>query len=209
MGLAQVQAALARLYTDAAWRADFLADPEGAGAGLGLQAAEARQLAQLAPGQVQLVAGSLRRKRLNEVAKLLPLSHRVLGPGFAALFWRHADAYLPRGTKRHRDDALAFAAFVGRTARAEGLEPPWAADLIRYEAAWLAASTPGRRGLLRWFRCDPRAVAHALAHEGGDVQAARHATLGVWVRLPGGGVWHRMVPQVGRGLGTLWRAARG
>jgi hypothetical protein len=193
MGLAQVQAALARLYTDAAWRADFLADPEGAGAGLGLDAAEVRQLAQLGPGQVQLVAGSLRRKRLNEVVKLLPLSHRALGPRFAALFWQHADAYLPRGTKRHRDDALAFAAFVARAARVEGLEPPWAADLMRYEAGWLATSVPGCRGLLRWFRCDPRSVAHALAHGDGAPPAAKGATLALWVRLPWRGVWHRVV----------------
>jgi hypothetical protein len=208
MGLAQVQMALARLYTDAAWRADFLADPEEAAAGLGLGAADVRQLAQLAPGQVQLVAGSLRRKRLNEVAKLLPLSHRALGPRFAALFWRHADTYLPRGTKRHRDDALAFAAFAARTARAEGLEPPWAADLMRYEAGWLAASVPGCRGLLRWFRYDPQALTRALVRDAMPLPEAR-STLALWVRLPRGGVWHRTVSWIGRQLNTHWRAARG
>jgi hypothetical protein len=190
MGLAQVQAALARLYTDAAWRASFLADPEAAGATLGLAAAEARQLAGLAPAQVELVAGSLRRKRLTEVVKLLPLSHRALGPRFAALFWRHADAYLPRGTKRHRADALAFTAYLARAARAEPLDPPWAADLLAYEAAWLAASDPGCRVLLRRFRHDPRPLAHALAHNGPRPSPTPHPALALWLHLPGGRVWH-------------------
>ncbi len=86
MGLAAVQTALARLYTDAAWRDRFLAEPALAGPEAGLDAAETARLAALPPTQVELVATSLRRKRLGEVARLLPLTHRALKPRFAALF---------------------------------------------------------------------------------------------------------------------------
>jgi hypothetical protein len=195
MGLAEVQAALARLYTDAAWREAFLAAPETTGGALGLDPAEARALAAQPAPRLRFVADSLRRKRLNEVVKLLPSAHRALGPRFAALFWQFADGYLPRGPHRHRADARAFAAFVAQTARAAPLDPPWAADLLAYEAAWLEAADPACRVLVRRFALDPRPLAHALAQGLPPPTPPRRPTLALWLRpLPHRAAWHQIIP---------------
>ncbi len=79
MGLARLQEVLAQLYTDAALRERFFADPQGVSEALGLQPEEAQQLTQLSAPQVDFFAESLKRKRLNEACKLLPLTRRVLG----------------------------------------------------------------------------------------------------------------------------------
>lgn len=192
MGLAQVQAALARLYTDPAWRERFQTAPAPTAAALGLDAAEARQLAALPAAQVELVARSLVRKRLGEVAKLLPLSRQAFGPRFAALFWQHAAAYQPRGLRRHARDAVAFAAFLARAAPTELLVSPWAADLARYEAGWLTLAAPGPRLHVCWLGHDPRALVRALTR--GGTPPAPRAALALWLRpLPRGRAWHAVL----------------
>ena len=113
MGLAEAQRLLARLATDATLRARFAADPEGVAAEFGLSPEEAAHFADLHQGQLDEFARSLIRKRLGEVESLLPLTSRALGPArLAALFRRHAGAHVPRGIKKHRDDAVAFASFL-------------------------------------------------------------------------------------------------
>ena len=63
MGLAEIQAALARLSIDPALRDRFFADPAGVGIELGLGAEEARGLADVSRRGVEQFAESLRRKR--------------------------------------------------------------------------------------------------------------------------------------------------
>jgi hypothetical protein len=195
MALAEVQRALARLYTDGEAREGFLADPAAGGAALGLSAADAALLAGLPAQQLRFFAASLRRKRLGEVAKRLPLTHQALGARFAALFWRYADTYLPSGTKKHRQDAIAFAAFIA----AERPDPPWAGDLARYEAAWLQDSEPARRAVLQRFHYPVDRLAHAVAM--GIAPPVPRPTLVLWLRLwSGGRLRHAAValPRLGR-----------
>jgi hypothetical protein len=184
MALAEVQRALARLYTDTAVRERFLADPARVGAALGLSADEAALLARLPAAQLRYFADSLRRKRLGEVAKRLPLTHQALGARFAARFWQYADTFLPHGPHKHRQDAVAFAAFLARTA---ALDPPWAGELARYEAAWLESAAPTRRAL--WLRLGypPGRLIQAAA--GGATPPAPQPSLALWLRLRPGGRW--------------------
>lgn len=116
MGLADVQRVLAQLYTNSTLQEHFLADPQSVGQELGLEAAEIEQIAQLSAQQVTRFAQSLHNKRLGEVYKLLPLSYKVLGKSFTALFRQYAHTYVPSGIKKHRDDAIAFAVFIERIA---------------------------------------------------------------------------------------------
>src|SRR5690349_6627866 len=95
MGLADVQGVLAQLYTNTALREHFLTDPRGVGQQLGLETADIEQIAQLSAQQVTRFAHSLHNKRLGEVYKLLPLSYKVLGKRFTALFCQYADTYIP------------------------------------------------------------------------------------------------------------------
>jgi hypothetical protein len=113
VGLAEVEAALARLYTDDRLRENFFADPRAVGAELGLSDGEARQLGSADRRRVELFAESLRLKRLGEVRGLLPRTAAVLGDGeLRALFLEFAGDFVPEGTHKHRADALAFAEYA-------------------------------------------------------------------------------------------------
>jgi len=184
MGLAHIQRGLAELFTNAHIRERFFADPHAIGELWGLSPDEGRQLAQLAAQQLHVFASSLQHKRLAEVRTCLPLTQRVLGKRFASLFRRYADTHLPRGIKKHRDDALAFAAFIEQVGCTEGVEPCWAVELARYEAACLTAADPTCRWVVRCFRHPLASVVWALAH-GDDLPTPPiQPTLAVWVRLP-------------------------
>ena len=108
MGLAEVQGALAKLYVDPALRGRFFDDPAAVGAELGLDAEEARGLAGISRRQVEQFAESLRRKRRDQVRRVVPLAARALGGRFAGLFERYAAESSPRGPKADLDDAIGF-----------------------------------------------------------------------------------------------------
>src|SRR5436190_8268533 len=152
MGLADVQSVLAQLYTNTTLRNHFLSDPRGVGQQLGLGAAEIEQIAQLSAQQVTGFAHSLHNKRLGEVHKLLPLSYKVLGKRFTALFRQYADTYIPSGIKKHRNDAIAFVTFAEHIAHEKGIEPEWVTEVMRYEKFCLQASEVTRYLMIRKFR---------------------------------------------------------
>ncbi len=79
MGLAEVQGVLARLYIDPALRDRFFADPAAVGAELGLDVEEAQNLARIPRRQVEQFADSLRRKRRDQVRRVVPIAARALG----------------------------------------------------------------------------------------------------------------------------------
>jgi hypothetical protein len=182
MGLAQVQALLAQLYTDAALQERFEADPRGVAAAFGLTAEEGAQLTQLSKEQVSFFARSLLSKRLNGVAKLLPLTRGTLGERFGKLFEQYADTYLPRGPRRHHDDALAFATFVEKMARRQDIGPRWALDLVRYEAARLETMRPTHWCSVRRFRHPVQRLANP-AKQMDSLDPPRQITLAIWFRL--------------------------
>jgi hypothetical protein len=173
MGLAEHQAALARLYTNAPARREFYADPDLAGRRWGLDAAEIAQLSAIRP-QIEAFAGSLIAKRRNEVAKILPATCRSLGDRFAGLFREHAEAFIPAGIHRHDGDALAFARFLCVPGRTPGL-PAAMRDIARWEAALVQVRQSGRP-LLRLFRYDIRP---ALMEAGGSEACRRSLTIAV------------------------------
>ena len=180
MGLAQEQRAQACLYTDARLRERFFADPRSEGEALGLTREEAERLGRLSEREVRFFASCLQRKRMGEVRKLLPRSQRALGSGFAELFRRYAAGPVPEGVHRHQRDAVGFCSFVGRVAREEGFEPRRVLDLLRYEAAWVEAASPGPRLVLRGFRYRIRDLLDPIAS---GPHPRPGAGLGLWLRL--------------------------
>ncbi len=120
MGLADVQAALARLFTDESLRARFFADPIAVGRALGLDSPEAEGLAGLSRDHVSQFAATLRRKRIDDARKYLPLTSLALGDSFAGHLLDAIDGPSPPG--RHRDDARLL---VGRLARLGEIPPGW------------------------------------------------------------------------------------
>ena len=63
------EAFLARLYVDAATRAEFLADPRGSAAAAGLTAEECEALARIDRAGLELVAESISRKRASHTPR--------------------------------------------------------------------------------------------------------------------------------------------
>ena len=157
--------------------------------------------------QVHFFARSLLRKRLGEVAKLLPRTRRVLGePWFEALFVGFAQTYLPQGTKKHWEDAITFAGWLRRQSSPKDtgsggvtLPPRWIVDLAGYEAAALQASRSRSRFLLvRRFCFPPALLARDLA-SGQQVCVAgpspASGCLAIWIRLrQGGRLWQVILP---------------
>ena len=194
MGLAKLQGVLARLYTDAALRERFFANPEGVSEVLGLSSDEAQQLARMSAPQVNFFANSLKRKRLNEVHRMLPLTCRVLGKRFGALFRRYADTHAPSGVKKHLEDAIAFSRFVEQAAAEAGIEP-WVVDLLRYEAAWLKVWEPTFRWMALGFGFPVGRLTQTLAQGNGAGVPQQQPTIALWFRvLQRGRLRHVLLP---------------
>jgi hypothetical protein len=110
VGLAELEEALARLYTDDGLRARFFADPRSVGAELRLEESEAERLAATDRERIELFAETLRLKRFGEVRGLLPRSLAALGEDeLRARFLNFAREFVPEGVYKHHADALAFA----------------------------------------------------------------------------------------------------
>ncbi|MBG1267210.1 hypothetical protein [Nostoc sp. WHI] len=175
MGLAQTQEVLAQLYTNTEFRERFFANPETVGAELELSCDEAQKLAQVSAQEVNVFANSLKWKRLREVREQLPRTARTLGKNFTALFWRYAQTHVPKGIKKHREDAIAFANFIARVTQEENIDPPWISDLVRYEKTWLLAYEPTRRLIVCWFHY-PVGIASSDTMN-------RQLTIAIWFRF--------------------------
>ena len=201
MGLAQVQALMAGLFTDEPLRERFFDDPTAVGREYDLSADELRQLERLSERQAHFFAAALLHKRLNGVAGLLPLTREALGDRFHDLFERYASSYAPRGVHKHRDDALAFAAYLERLARVQPLGPVSALDQLRYEAAWLRAAQPEPCCLIRSFRHPVTTRPRLFSHQGPTATSGNGA-IGIWLRLsPRGRLRHTIWP---RWWPSLW-----
>ena len=149
MALATAQAALARLCTDAAARAELRADPEAFSRRWGLSVEESAALARDVLGEAEAFAKTLRRKRLDEATRSMPLAGQVLGPSFAPLFHKYAAA-TPLGPARNPAlDALDFHHWL----LAAGDTELSISDIhaLRYEAGWLTMQHTKRKFLALWL----------------------------------------------------------
>lgn len=195
MGLAEKQTLLARLYTDGPFRETFFADPLKTGRALGLTANEARELAGVSADEVRFFADSLRNKRLQEVRAALPQTSRILGESFAQLFQQHAASYLPRGIHKHRDDAIAFAAFIEKSLQDDDEAEAWIVDVLRYESSRLKAVDTHRRLTFCRLRYDIRRMARDTASGDVDSKPEQRRVLALWFRFSSGSrLRHIMFP---------------
>jgi hypothetical protein len=146
MGLAELQGALAHLYTDAAARDQLRADRAAFALRHGLSAEEAQALAQDVLDDAQYFAASLFRKRRDETARAMPLAVETLGPRFHGVFQQFAATH-PLGAMRNPAlDALAFLEWLpAREFKLSGNERA----ALRYTRHWLAMQHSARRFLIR------------------------------------------------------------
>lgn len=91
MALADLQAVLARLYTDKPFRESFLADPENACQSFDLTEGERKSLLAVDRTALNMFARSLIGKRLEGVRPLLPAIAALLGQRLRMLFERYCE----------------------------------------------------------------------------------------------------------------------
>jgi hypothetical protein len=112
MGLLEQQNLLARLYTDEQFRRDFLNEPVKIGTENNLNESEISELTDVMPDELNFFSESLFVKRLREVEKLLPLTHKVLTENFQQHFREFTNNYNPQSVKKHLEDALEFCKYL-------------------------------------------------------------------------------------------------
>lgn len=181
MGLAQAQMLLAAIYTDPEIRDSFCSSPSQVGAEFGLTVDEAQQLLRMPMGPAFRFGESLRRKRIGGVRKLLPLTCQALGDRFAELFQRYAEAPLPIGHGKARQDALAFASYVDGKAR-EGRVPAALAMLARYETSRLRAASSSRRLTICWLPFVPESLKQSEGLQTVWTGRPSTAVVALWIR---------------------------
>ena len=153
MGLGEVQAALARLYTEPAIRDMLENDPEALQRECGLTDEDLEHLTHLSASELEFFATSLRSKRRGEVAKLLPGTAAALGGQYRLMFNRYSDRFLPSGEQKHLEDALHFAEYLGLV---DVPGKPWVASIVAYECAWLEIVNQRRRFIVRHLQHNVR-----------------------------------------------------
>jgi hypothetical protein len=103
-------------------------------------------LKQLSAAQVEFFANTLRSKRREEVAKMLPRTVEALGGQHKLMFNRYMATYLPSGDKKHLEDALRFAYYLETH---ETPNKPWIGSIASYERAWLEITSGRKRFIAR------------------------------------------------------------
>lgn len=180
MSLLDVQNFTARLYTDENLRREFSFAPERIGKINRLNDQEVHELAAVfLSAELTFFADSLFYKRLREVEKLLPLTCRILEANFEKYFREFASRFAPESTKKHLEDAIAFADFLQN----ETVTPFWARDAAKFEQTKLEFNNFGGRFACRIFDCDVREFTRQS--QNAPIEIRRKITLAVWVRFGG------------------------
>ncbi|MDJ0648174.1 MAG: hypothetical protein QNJ60_05650 [Xenococcaceae cyanobacterium MO_188.B19] len=197
MSLLTVQQVLARIYTDSKLRDDFLTNPDVVGISLGLNCQEIAQLSKLSRQQVNLFASSLKRKRLGEIHKLLPLTHKLLGKKFDSLFSKYSETYLPTGSKKHLLDAVAFSNFLQEYLTIDDPHPTWLLDILRYEKVRLQMFREKRLFICDRFDYNLESLINNLDFNSQPVLRFK-PNIGIWFRLTSNSNWRSLflpIPQ--------------
>ena len=157
MGLAEMQSALARLYTSAEARAELRRDDRGFAEHHHLSKAEAEALAGSVLNEAEDFARALVRKRYAEAVKAIPAAQNILGSRMDNSFSSYAAA-TPLGRERNPAiDALAFLRWLVRERRNEFSLSE--IDGFRYEEARLLMQQTGRRLMVRWLQVPEQGAA--------------------------------------------------
>ncbi|MCY7377564.1 MAG: hypothetical protein LH472_16525 [Pyrinomonadaceae bacterium] len=150
MSLLETLNFLARVYTDANLRREFLSAPERIGKENALTAEEICEIVEIFPDEINAFAESLFWKRLREVEKLLPLTRRSLNAEFERLFREFSPDFNPPSIKKHLEDALCFGRFLQKSAAVSEL----AKNAAKFEGAKLEFYAVHKNFIVRYFDFD-------------------------------------------------------
>jgi hypothetical protein len=139
MSIAEMQACLARLYVERAFRRLFALEPETALGEYRLSAEEAQALRELDSPALERFARSLKSKRRRRFVATYPL---LFGLGSAAVdryYDRYYQLYPARRGGSFVAELLEFGRFMEECLATDDEAPPFASDLARYERLRFAA----------------------------------------------------------------------
>jgi hypothetical protein len=147
MSMAEMQACLARLYVDRAFRRLFAIEPETVFAQYRLSGEEAQALRDLDRPALERFARSLKSKRRRRFVATYPLLFGLGSPAVDRYYDRYYQLYPARPGGSFVAELLEFGRFMEECLATDDEAPPFASDLARYERLRFAASraaTPRR-----------------------------------------------------------------
>lgn len=145
------QATLGRLYTNAAFRKEFVSDKKSFYRKYNFSLDTIQFIEGISVNQLTFFAESLLKKRMHEIKNLLPLTFKLLGREAHQLFLEFSDHYVPTGIHKHHEDALEFIAFLLK--RKELFNRYLRAVLI-YEKQQISNFTSRKKYLVRFYNYD-------------------------------------------------------
>jgi hypothetical protein len=139
MSIAEMQACLARLYVERAFRRLFALEPETALGEYRLSAEEAQALRDLDRPALDRFARSLKSKRRRRFVATYPLLFGLASPAVDRYYDRYYQLYPARRGGSFVAELLEFGRFMEDCLATDGEAPPFASDLARYERLRFAA----------------------------------------------------------------------
>ena len=178
MSLQEQQNFLAKLYTDAPLRAAFSSEPAKIGTENNLTESEIAEISVMLPEEISFFAESLYRKRLREVEKLLPLTHKLMGDNFHRVFRQYSQLYNPQTIKKHLEDAIEFCGFLGKSDSVSGISK----NTAKYERAKLRFYVTGKHLVVCVLSYDVREISRQSANKT-NINLKRKIKIAGWFRF--------------------------
>jgi hypothetical protein len=147
MSVAEMQACLARLYVDGAFRRLFALEPETVLGEYRLSEGEAQALRDLDRPALERFARSLKSKRRRRFVATYPLLFGLDSPAVDRHYDRYYQLYPARRGGSFVPELLEFGRFMEDCLATDDEAPPFASDLAQYERLRFAArrATVGHR----------------------------------------------------------------
>ena len=133
MSVAEMQAYLARLYTNDPFRKLFELDPNMTFSDYELADDEIDALKQMDIQMLNMFASTLKNKRKKKVLTAYPLLFKLAGVDMRKYYNRYYHLYPAKPHEETLRQVLAFGEFMEQTLATDEDAPPYSSDLIRYE----------------------------------------------------------------------------
>jgi hypothetical protein len=130
---AEMQACLARLYTQDSFRKLFLLAPDLSLEEYGLDPEERAAIRGIDHDMLERFASQLRAKQRGKLVSAFPILFRLGGEGLEHYVTRYFSLYLARPHESPLDAITSFGSFMEATLSADDSLPPYLADITRYE----------------------------------------------------------------------------
>jgi hypothetical protein len=133
MSTTELQACLARLYTDDSFRKLWDYDAEATLGAYFLTPSERQAISNIDRNMLEFFASSLKTKRKKRLKRAYPALFALDGPALAAYYSRYYEIYPLRPNGNEAEEILEFGVFMEETLKeAQGL-PPYVSELVRFE----------------------------------------------------------------------------